>query len=129
MSGAGALLERVVEAGGRLLRVDRLPAPGGAGAGRSEVLRLTFDVAVVELRESAGRLEAEAAGGEPGPGFVDANEDEPWWALLGSPLVRVGAETGGAELRVQFRADDENPRRVVLASAAGGIAWRIDAPH
>jgi hypothetical protein len=117
-------LERVVRAQGRLLRVERVPLPGPAGARASSALRLTFDVGILTLRpdqEGIG-LEVEIgrvanAGAED---FVSASEDDPWWAVMGSPLTRVQSRATGG-VCVQFRGDDENARRFTVFPRHGGV--------
>ena len=126
--GAAEVLERVAESGGRLLRVEREPGAGPAGRSRSRVLRLTFDLAVVELRAaSAGRgaaLEAVTLvpGSAPAPP-VSADEEGPWWTLIGHPLTRVATLPDGA-LRVQFRPDAASPRILLLGAVEGAVAVR-----
>jgi hypothetical protein len=120
-------LERVVEARGRLLQVERAPVPGPAGATASSALRLVFDVGIVTLRpggrEGALEVEIGEAGSARSEVFVPASEEEPWWAVMGCPLTRVEERpTGG--VRVQFRAEQENPRRFDLLPRGGGVeAW------
>lgn len=124
MSNTAAVtgFEPIIEASGRLLRVDRDPVPGPAGARASTRLRLTFDVGALELHldPQAGGL----AASPPGEGCaVPANEEEPWWPLLGNPLCRV-SERGPGELLLQFRPDDDSPRILVAKGEAGGVAVR-----
>jgi hypothetical protein len=120
MANASERLEPIVAAGGRLLRVEREPAAGAAGARVSVRLRLWFDVGVVELYRAGSALEAEPV--EPGAArlVLDAAEEEPWWALIGHPLTRVSPREDGS-LLVQFRPDDASPRVLVLASEPDGV--------
>jgi hypothetical protein len=117
-------LERVIEARGRLLQVERAPLPGPAGASASSALRLCFDVGVVTLSSGGeGRdLEVEigATAGTRPEAFLPASEEEPWWMVMGCPLTRVEERAAGG-VRVQFRADHENPRRLELFPRSGGI--------
>lgn len=117
MAGLGGasmeLFERVVAAGGVLLRVDFQELAGGVSG-----LLLTFDVGRLLVRADplAGGLRveyAESRGGVEGE-LLSADEEEPWWRVLGNPLARVSAAAGG--LQLQFRADGDNPRIIALAS-------------
>lgn len=123
------VLERVSQAHGRLLRVERAPLPGPAGSSASAALRLSFDVAIVTLHLDAEGTALEIATDPGAPvraeGFVSADEDEPWWAVLGNPLTWVEAPSQGG-IRVQFRHDDEAPRRFHLLPAYGGIRVEPD---
>ena len=105
-----------------------MPALRRAGAQRSEVLRLVFDLGPVELWAGEGELAAQVPESELASPFVDAGEEEPWWAVIGNPLVRVEALETEPGVRLQFRPDAERPRRIVLVAAAGGIDWRIAPP-
>jgi hypothetical protein len=117
-------LERVIEAEGRLLRVERVPLSGPAGARASSALRLTFDVGIVTLRASGSEAEFEVEIGRlpdaGSPIFISAGEEDPWWKVMGcAPTrVQVGAEGG---IRVQFRGDQDSPRRLALHPRDGGI--------
>ncbi len=121
---AAKLLARLAEHSARLLHVERAPLPGPAGGRASSALRLVFEVGIVELRPAAAGLAAvPLPPGSAGAGLVPADEDEPWWALLGHPLVRVQARPQGA-LLVQFRRDEDSPKILVLEPEAGGVAAR-----
>ena len=116
-------LSRVAEAGGRLLKADRL---GSQGAALSAGILLTFDVGRLLLAVDADlgmvRSVIVAGVGEIPAGISDASEDEPWWRVVGSPLVRVLAGEAGAQgLRLQFRADDENPRFITLQPSGSEV--------
>ncbi|MAE93574.1 MAG: hypothetical protein QF410_10045 [Planctomycetota bacterium] len=116
-----AQLQRVAEAGGCLLRVERAPRTGPAGARLSERLRLTFDVGALDACVSGGQLQPSPPdASEP---LLNADEDDPWWALLGHPLTKV-APHEEAGLLVQFRADDASPKILILAPEAGAVAVR-----
>lgn len=116
------VLERIAKASGKLLRVEREPMPGPGGAQLSRQLRLSFDVGAVQLHAEDGGLVANVAEAEGT--LVNADEDEPWWTVLGSPLTRVAPQDGGG-LLVQFRADDSSPKLFVLGAEAGAVAVRI----
>jgi hypothetical protein len=121
--------ERVIQAEGRLLWVERVPLAGPAGARASSALRLTFDVGILTLRPcgNEGYLEVEI--GHPtdagSPVFVSASEEDPWWAVIGSSLTRVQVRAAGGVL-LQFRGDQDNPRRFALYPRHGGIEASVD---
>lgn len=118
-------LERVVEAGGVLLKAERFAGPNPqlvAG------LLLTFDVGrlLVEVDPGGGTVRTtliETKDAIP-PGMEDAAEEEPWWRLIGAPLSRATASSAG--VRLQFRADNENPRIVVLENDGGEVRVELD---
>jgi hypothetical protein len=121
---AAQVLARVSAAGGRLLRVERAPAPGPAAARASRVLRLTFDVGRVELTAPQGALEAEVVpAGDAAPLPVAADEEDPWWSVLGNPLTRVEPRPDGS-LLVQFRPDAAAPKLLALAPEGRAVAVR-----
>ena len=74
-----------------------------------ELLELP-DAEIEELVE-AGDRDASRGG--------NLGEDEPWWRLIGNPLVAVSAIPGGAAL--QFRHDNDNPRIVEIVLEAGAL--------
>ena len=123
-------LERVIQAQGRLLRVERAPLAGPAGAQASSALRLTFDVGVVTVRPGGDPkgLEVETGpGADPGAAaFLPASEDEPWWKVIGCPLTRVEARGAGC-VRARFRGDRDNPRWFALLPLDGGIGVSMDS--
>ncbi len=121
VSAALSVLGKIVEANGRLLRVARAPRTGAAGARLSTRVRLTFDVGAVDLWVEGDTL----AAGEPdeAEALLDAAEDEPWWTVLGHPLVRVAAHAPAGTL-VQFRPDEASPKIFVLGVEAGAVGVR-----
>ncbi len=108
------LLERAAAAASPLLAAESI-AEGGLlltfEAGR---LRLAGEPASAELV-----VELVAAGDLDALRRVNLGEEEPWWRLVGSPLVAVHAISGGAAL--QFRHDDDNPRVVEIVLEAGTL--------
>lgn len=121
-------LTRVVEAGGRLLKVDRV---GGKGAGLATAFLLTFDVGrlLMEADLAAGGVRSVVIEGveEVPPGAEDVSEEEPWWRVVGCPLARVWAgEVGAQGWRLQFRADHENPRIVSLQPSGSELQVTLD---
>ncbi len=108
------LLERAAAAASPLLTAESI-ADGGLlltfEAGR---LRLARDPASAELV-----VELVAAGDLDALRRVNLAEEEPWWRLVGSPLVAAHAISGGAAL--QFRHDADNPRVVEIVLEAGAL--------
>jgi len=119
----------VIQAEGRLLWAERVPLAGPAGARASSALRLTFDVGILTLhpRGDEGDLEVEI--GHPtdagSPVFVSASEEDPWWTVIGCSLTRAQVRAAGG-VRVQFRGDQENPRRFALYPRNGGIEASVE---
>ncbi len=118
-------LERAAEARGKILKVEQVdggPAPG---------LLLSFDVGrvLVVLDALRGGLDAqhvetrEAVAGE----LVDLLEEEPWWRVIGSPIVRVWPDDRTREWRLQVREDDQNPKIIVLRHEVG-VLRAFEAP-
>ena len=121
MSERRPTLAGLISQSATLLRVDAVPVAEASGR-RSRALVLTFDVGPLIVEPSHDGSELRFAGLESGDvldqGAASLNEEEPWWALLGCPLTRADEilESDGhrAGLELQFRRDDENPRRVTL---------------
>jgi hypothetical protein len=119
---AEAVLGRVVEGRGRLLRVERGAGPPAA----PPRLRLAFETGVVAIEPDAAgaALEARLETTLQAPAALDsADEEDPWWTLLGHPLTRVAAREEGT-LLLQFRPDAESPKILVLAPAPGAVRVR-----
>jgi hypothetical protein len=121
-------LTLVVENKGRLLKADRI---GGDGAGLAAGFLLTFDVGrlLLEVEPNAGMVRSLVIEGaeEIPAGVLDASADEPWWRLVGSPLARVSAgEVGAQGLRLQFRADHENPRFITLQPSGSEVQVTLE---
>jgi hypothetical protein len=117
--------ERVVEAGGVLLKAERF-------AGEDPLLvaglLLTFDVGRLLVEVAPGALTIRATVVETKDavpaGMVAGAEEEPWWRVLGGPLTRVQATDRG--VRLQFRADADNPRIIALENAGGEVRITLD---
>jgi hypothetical protein len=59
-------------------------------------------------------------------GLERADEDEPWWRLVGNPLTQVGAgEDPRNSIRLQFRKDDDNPRTITLVREGEIVRIRL----
>lgn len=120
-----SLLERVVQVHGRLLRADR-------ARDASQGVLLTFDVGRLWVRPDADGAEllvTQVDSGDAVPGGLeDACEEEPWWRILGDELTRT-SELDGHGVRLQFRADAENPRvvRVEPRGLDGGLAVTLES--
>ena len=124
------LLERTAGAGGQLLRVE-MQVAGPAGDEISALI-LTFDVGRVLLRvDAVSGLLAEQLiepGHSPPLDWADADAEDPWWRVLGSPLSRVlDIDPGGGSVGValQFRQDDDNPRRIALLARGGALVVQL----
>jgi len=113
------VFERAAAEGGRLLKVDQLPLAAGSG-NDAVALVLTFDVGriLVSFDSASSCLVAtHVAELEDVPsGTVDASEAEPWWRLLGAPIVGVTEAEAGACLRLEFQVSGARPRTLALAS-------------
>lgn len=119
---ADPILQEIVEAGGKLLRVEREPVLGRQSARVARRVVLTLDTGRLWIepspddRELALRLAPGAAAADES--LASADEEDPWWALRGEELCGVWAasdaatDTAGVDL--QFRRDDENPKIVML---------------
>jgi hypothetical protein len=122
-------LERVIQARGRLLRVQRVPLAGPAGARSSSALRLTFDAGIVTLRPCGKEADLEVQVGHlpdaGSPVFVSASEEDPWWKVMGCSLTGVQVRAGGG-VWMQFRGDQDNPRCFALYPRHGGIEASAD---
>jgi len=113
------VFERAAAAGGILLTAHRL-APAVGSDEDTAALVLTFDVGriLVSIDSATAHLVAThvaEAGGVPG-GAVNANEEEPWWRLLGAPLVRAAESVDASCLRLEFQPAGAQPRTLALVS-------------
>jgi hypothetical protein len=121
---ARILLERAVQGGGQLLKVEKLG--DGATEGPARALVFTFDVGRILVTAEDGQLRGDTLqSAEDLPsGLLDAAEEEPWWRILGNPVTKVGpdAESG---FDVQFRHDDANPRRVRLRVDGSRVSAKL----
>lgn len=131
-----AILERVAEARGKILRAEGDRA--GASVG---VLALTFDVGRVVIAPADGGLDVSAAGDREAlpAGLGSLDEEEPWWRLLGQPVTAAwpgGVEEGvGASglgslmvLKLRFREESENPRVVRLEATGSAVRVSLEGP-
>ncbi len=109
---------RVIEKEGRLLRVTTDTGAGGAFA----ALAFTFDVGTVRVTAEGGTLAGGAFPATEGEAGTTANEDDPWWTVIGNELHRVTSHDAG--VIVQFRPDNESPKIVQLEAAPGGVRVR-----
>ena len=84
----------------------------------------------VELDDTgeALRLAVSSSAGAPDDA-VRADEDEPWWALMGNPLVAAWQAPAGSAhphtLELQFREDTSRPKLVTIQIQQGHL--RISA--
>ena len=119
-AGVVAWLDQVVERKGRLLRVTHTPATGGLAA-----LAFTFDVGTVRIEAVRGALAARAHPAGEGEADTNADEEAPWWTVLGNPLTRVQEHEGGVLL--QFREDADSPKIVWLVPGDHALSVRVVA--
>jgi hypothetical protein len=112
------LLEQVAKAGGKILRVERYVDRGQTDESLISTLLLTFDVGrvLIWVDKKRSQLAYEhITDPEDLPRTrVKLDQEEPWWRIIGSPLtaVRPDGERKGCQL--QFRADEHNPRYILL---------------
>ena len=119
-------------AGGQLLKVERMVKSASSEEGGDSfapAFFLTFDlgrIAVHGDRLVGHVVVEEAANCEALPaGLAPANEEEPWWRLLGMRLMRAWplseavSDSGGIGL--EFASGDQNPRRVLLGMKGGEL--------
>ena len=108
------LLERAAAAASPLLAAESI-ADGG--------LLLTFEAGRLRLvANPAGSdlaVELVESGDADALRRVNLGEEEPWWRLIGNPIVAVTATDGGVAL--QFRHDGDNPRIVEVTLAGGAL--------
>ena len=78
---------------------------------------------------NSGRIETLASREELPSGLVSANEEEPWWRVLGAPLSQVSLREsdGQRSIRLQFRPVEQHPRRVLLSLEEGGVRATLEA--
>ncbi len=110
------LLGGIVERHGRLLRTTLDGGPGGWAK-----LALTFDVGTIAIQATDGALVGRAHPAAEGEAGTNADELDPWWAVLGNPLCRVSEHEDG--LLIQFREDAQSPK--VLLLRADGPAVQV----
>lgn len=114
---------------GRLLQTALRPAGGVSGQGAISCLVLVFDVGIYLIEPADGADELRLARVPELDALPDelegGAEGEPWWTLLGHPLIRAREELGGDGLRraieLQFRTDDQNPKLVALRRAGAHL--------
>jgi len=112
------LFERVVSARGRLLRVERYADSEKRNSNLVPGLLMTFDVGRILIWGGAktSKLQLEPiSNSEDAPSrLVRLDEKEPWWRVLGSPLVAVQSIDEKPGFRLQFRQSDRSPRTISL---------------
>lgn len=131
------LLERAAEADARILRVDQLMESGAEPTPEQGIgYLLGFDVGrvlVLPDREKACLTLREISSDDEIAEIqlLSLSEEEPWWRVVGQSLTRAwpGAHGEGAlssegdpdEIRLQFRADEENPKVISLYYGGGRV--------
>ena len=126
---AHPLLDEWISSGARLLSAERIPLRGSLDAERALRLVLTFDCGRLRLESGdegdALTIDPSAEGEAPVAGLLSADEDEPWWALLGHALCAAAIDLDDAgratRLRLQFRPHGENPHFVRVAARDGQL--------
>jgi hypothetical protein len=124
------LLERAAQSGAVLLRAETLPEAGSGGLVSG--LLLTFDLGRVFVRSDPVRSELEMEYLEQGASapmdLHSAEEQEPWWRVLGGSLARVwpiGSELARGTC-LQFRSDAQNPRIITLEPRGASVSVRLE---
>ena len=127
------ILQDLTRQGACLLRVELLAVPDKPLERVCRAVVMTFDVGlyIVELSPAGEEIRvARLADPEAVPaGCIDAEEEEPWWALLGAPLVAAVAtlEPDGHRSAVELEFRRENPRIISLAHSDGALTIRSAA--
>jgi hypothetical protein len=116
-----------------LLRVELLPVPDKPLERFCRAVVMTFDVGLYIVEPSPAGEEIRVArlpDAEAVPeGVIDAEEEEPWWALLGAPLVAAAAslEPDGHRRTVDLEFRRENPRIISLTCSDRALTIRSAA--
>jgi len=124
-------LQRAAEANARLLKVESLGRAAGTFASG---FLLTFDLGRLLVRQEAATGEVRSVLLESreglGEDLVDVGEEEPWWAVMGNPIVRTWRCEPGSRsapgLRIQFRPDDQSPKVIALIPEGLGVRVFVD---
>jgi hypothetical protein len=124
------LFQRASGARAQILRVERMASSDGESS--APAFLLTFDVGRILVRSDpfTGSLRAEALESREavsGP-LACADEEEPWWRVLGAPLTAAW-ESGAEEargLRLRFRSDDDNPRVIALRPEGASVRASLE---
>jgi hypothetical protein len=92
-------------------------------AARCQGILLTFDVGrlVVAIDAGKGGLRVDyGTDVDLDEGDLErADEEDPWWTLMGHELTR--ARRGPDVLELQFRAEDQSPKLVTFTLRGGAI--------
>ena len=134
------LFERAAQTEARILKAEQLVEQGSEPSPEKGVgYLLTFDVgrvlvlpdsenACLALREIKNAADLEAIQ------LLSLAEEEPWWRVLGQRVTRawLGSQGEGAlssestpnQVRLQFRADTDNPKIISLEYAGGRVQVR-----
>jgi hypothetical protein len=118
-----AILAELIREEPRLLRAEIAATDLRGSATPCRGVLLTFDVGrlAIAIDTEKGAL-AVRYGPEAELDEADvarADEEEPWWTLMGHELVR--ARRGPDVLELQFRADDQSPKLVTFTLRDGVI--------
>jgi hypothetical protein len=133
-TGREEILGEILREDPRLLRVDRVPLAGIGPGDRSSRVALSFDVGCLTIERVEGEAPLRVAFGGEAPEADDsvrADEEPPWWTVLGQPMVHAWAlsseEGERVELVVQFRHDGENPKLISFRAAESGLVVTAQA--
>ena len=105
----------------RLLRIEAVRGRGGLGGEAFSELALGFDAARLRIwaPHDAAHLGCEVGDDPLSRDPEDAREEEPWWRVMGSPLIGAWITRGKpdlpVELALQLREDASSPRIISLA--------------
>jgi hypothetical protein len=124
------LLERVVEADGQLLRAQCYAEGADPEYALVTGLLLTFDVGRILMwadQVGAGLQHMLVEDVEDlRQGMVTLDEEEPWWRILGSPLVRLWPTDDATGVRLQFRRDEGSPRYITLTKEGSHLRITLE---
>jgi hypothetical protein len=124
--------QQAADAQGRLLSVAGESAD--AKSSSAAAFLLTFDVGRLLVRADAASGDVASVHLETSEGlqgdWSELAQEEPWWRLVGNPIVRVwraDPDAGGGGLRVQFREDEENPRVIGIVAEGKSVRAFLDS--
>jgi len=128
-----SLLEEFCVQRPRLLRAEVAIARARlSGAPLLDEVALSFDAGVLRLRPVAetNEIQCVVSPDQLSSQLIDYAEEEPWWRVLGNPLIAAsaspGSEAGSPELTLQFREEASNPRFISLYRLSGGLGVRCE---
>jgi hypothetical protein len=116
-----SILEDLIREEPRLLRAEVAASDLRGSATPCRGVLLTFDVGRLAVAVDAEKATLAVRYGPEAEldDAVSADEEEPWWTLMGHELVR--ARRGPDVLELQFRAEDQSPKLVSFTLRDGAI--------